>query len=80
MEALMKKENLRKAYDAVEIATEFIKFFEREKVDPNIAQASMGNGWYRICRGMGIDPDTFEEMALGMSTEYRKEHKKEKNG
>jgi hypothetical protein len=67
----MLKDNDR-SEEAMDIATCILIALKDTETDPVIAQASLGNGWYRICKGIGYSPKTFWEMCNGLGEMYEK--------
>jgi hypothetical protein len=65
------EDRISEAEECVELATSILKELDRKGIDENIAQAALGNAWYRLCKSMPFRPETFKEMCDGMVEVYK---------
>lgn len=61
------------AEEAAAFATIILESMMKKDFEPFIAQAALGDAWFRLCFALEISADTFEEMSLELVRSYRQQ-------
>lgn len=62
-----------KYLEAVDVATDVLRALADSGIESNMAQAALGNAWYRLCRSMKFPPSIFWELVNEMGKEFEKD-------
>lgn len=73
-----KNEKYQKAVDAVTLATEFLKYCERENINKNICQAAFITAFFTIwLNQFKAHPKQFSKVCDGLAKIYKTRYKEE---